>query len=177
MHTPSPDTSVVAPGKRHRSRFVVKPGYQIQFALLLVIFQFNVGLVYQGIMQMRVREAAEVAGSLRAFLAMNLWNEVLPWMLGISAAVSVFVYLIGLYFSNSIVGPLPRLRKALHQMAEGDYSPRLKFRPGDALEDLADDVNHLAAILQERAESGRLPEPLPPRSFEDSESQPASVRS
>lgn len=143
--------------QRRRSRFVVQPRYQIQFALLLVIFQFNVGIVYQGIMQMRMRQVAEEAGSLRNFMSMNLWNEALPWMLGVSAAVSVFVYLIGLYFSNTIVGPIPRLRRALHQISEGDYSPRLKFRPGDALEDLADDVNHLASTLQKRTESGVLP--------------------
>ena len=135
---------------RARRRFVVQPRYQIQFAILLVIFQFNVGIVYQGIMQMRVRQVAEQAGSLRNFLGMNLWNEALPWMLGVSAAVSVFVYLIGLYFSNTIVGPIPRLRRALRQIADGDYSPRLRFRPGDALEDLADDVNHLASSLEKR---------------------------
>lgn len=164
-------------GHRRRSRFVVQPRYQIQFALLLVIFQFNVGIVYQGIMQMRVRQLAEEAGSLRNFMGMNLWNEALPWMLGVSAAVSVFVYLIGLYFSNSIVGPIPRLRRALHQLAEGDYSPRLKFRPGDALEDLADDVNRLAVTLQKRTESGSLPlatKPESARKFEE-EIQPAAV--
>lgn len=137
-------------GPTKRRRFVVQPRYQVQFAVLLVIFQFNVGIVYQGIMQMRIRSLAEDAPSMAAFLQLNLWNEALPWMLVVSAAISVFVYLIGLFFSNTIVGPLPRLRAALHQITAGDYSPRLRFRPGDALEDLAQDVNELAASLDAR---------------------------
>jgi len=139
---------------KRRKRFVVQPRYQIQFAVLLVIFQFNVGIIYQGIMQMRIRQLAEDSGSMRNFIQLNLWNEALPWMLGVSAAVSVFVYLIGLFFSNTIVGPIPRLREALAKIAEGDFSPRLRFRPGDALEDLADDVNHLASSLDARYGSG-----------------------
>lgn len=152
---------------RRRRRFVVQPRYQIQFAVLLVIFQFNVGIIYQGIMQMRVRQLAEEAGSMRNFIQLNLWNEALPWMLGVSAAVSVFVYLIGLFFSNTIVGPIPRLRDALHKIAKGDFSPRLRFRPGDALEDLAEDVNHLAASLDAKYGAGSASAPAEEKKASD----------
>lgn len=146
-------------GPTRRRRFVVQPRYQVQFAVLLVIFQFNVGIVYQGIMQMRIRTLAEDAPSMTSFLQLNLWNEALPYMLAVSAAISVFVYLMGLFFSNTIVGPLPRLRASLQQLAEGDYSPRLRFRPGDALEDLAQDVNHLAATLDAKYGTAEAPAP------------------
>ncbi len=135
---------------RPRRRFVVNRRYQVQFAILLVIFQFNVGILYQGILQMRVGEIAQDAGTLANFTEMNLWNALLPSMLGISAVVALVTYVMGLFFSNSIVGPIPRLRAALQQIGRGDFSARLRFRPGDALEDVADDVNRLAAALDAR---------------------------
>ncbi|HKK72512.1 MAG TPA: HAMP domain-containing protein [Candidatus Krumholzibacteria bacterium] len=135
---------------RPRRRFVVNRRYQVQFAILLVIFQFNVGILYQGILQMRVDAIAREAGTLADFTEMNLWNALLPSMLGISVVVALVSYVMGLFFSNSIVGPIPRLRTALQQIARGDFSPRLRFRPGDALEDVADDVNRLAAALDAR---------------------------
>lgn len=149
-----PDTALPASEpRRSRRQFLVLPRYQMQFALLLVVFQFNVGLVYQGILQMRVVEIAEQSGNLAVFLNTNLWNAILPWMLAASTGVAAFVYIAGLLFSNSIVGPIPRLRNALGRMAAGDYSQRLEFRPGDALEDLARDVNQLAETLQRRVEN------------------------
>lgn len=143
--------------KVRRRTVLVSPRYQMQFALLLVVFQFNVGMVYQGVLQMRVVEVAENSGNLAVFLNTNLWSALLPWMLAASAGVAALVYVAGLLFSNSIVGPLPRLRDALHRMAEGDYSTRLEFRPGDALEELAADVNRLAETLQGRVEGAGHP--------------------
>jgi methyl-accepting chemotaxis protein len=152
------DTTLPASApRRSRRQFLVLPRYQMQFALLLVVFQFNVGLVYQGVLQMRVVEIAEQSGNLAVFLNTNLWNAILPWMLAASAGVAAFVYIAGLLFSNSIVGPIPRLRAALGRMAAGDYSARLEFRPGDALEDLARDVNQLAETLQRGVENERSP--------------------
>lgn len=144
--------STEAPKKPHalRRKWVVRPTYQNQFAVVLVAFQINVGLLYLGIMQFRMRSLIEEAGSLKVLLDTNLWSAFLPWIAAISGALGGIVWLIGLFFSNSIVGPIPRLQKTLRAMAAGDYSQRLSFRPGDALEDLAADMNALAEELESR---------------------------
>jgi methyl-accepting chemotaxis protein len=139
-----------------RRKWVVRPTYQNQFAVVLVAFQINVGLLYLGIMQFRMRSLLEQAGSLQVLLETNLWSAFLPWIAAISGALGAIVWMIGLFFSNSIVGPIPRLQSALQAMAAGDFSQRLKFRPGDALEDLATDVNALA----ERLANGTIGEEL-----------------
>lgn len=165
--------------KQHRRRFVVNPRYQMQFAILLVIFQFNVGILYQGIVQYRVRSVAEQSGSIHEFLQANLWNQVLPATLLVSAGVAVLVYLLGLFISSTMVGPIPRLSEALYRIGQGDFSPRLRFRPGDALEDLADDVNAMAVALDARY-GVRKPEAAGSRSGSSdqapAESEPVSPR-
>lgn len=154
-----------APAKKPRllrRKWVVKPRYQLQFAVVLVFFQINVGIVYQGIMQLRVQQLAEEAGGLQEFLELNLWTAALPWMAAVSLGLALIVWMVGLFFSNSIVGPLPRAQSALKAMAKGDYSQRLKFRPGDALEDLATDINKLAQTLEaQQGPSHGAPQPAP----------------
>jgi methyl-accepting chemotaxis protein len=133
------------------------PKYQRQLAMALAILQINTGLLYLGIMQFRVRNLAENSRDLPSFLEFNFWLEFLPWTLGISAGVAIAAWMMGLYFSNSIVGPIPRLRRTLEAMGQGDFSQRVKVRPGDAMEFLAEDLNQLAVKLD--GKYGRRPVP------------------
>jgi methyl-accepting chemotaxis protein len=137
--------------RRRRRRWLVKPRYQIFFALVLVLFQIDVGLIYLAVTQHHARRVAEAAPDLQHFLDADLWFSGLPLVVAVSLIMGMVVYLLGLRFSNQIVGPLPRLSATLRAMAQGDYSQRLKFRPGDALEELAADVNHLAESLERKA--------------------------
>lgn len=138
------------PRPHARRQWVVVPHYQKQLAMALAILQINTGLLYLGVMQFRVRDLAERAIDQREFLNLNLWMEFLPWTLGISAVVAVVAWFLGLFFSNSIVGPIPRLRRFLLALGQGDFSQRLKLRPGDALEPLSLDLNRLAIALDKR---------------------------
>lgn len=145
-----------SPSTRPRRRkFVVKGVYQNQFAAAVVAFQINVGILYVGIMQFRVQQIVDRAYDVEALQTTNWWSAFLPWILVISFAVGIVVWGLSLYFSNTIVGPMPRLQNALRAMAAGDYSQRLKFRPGDAIEEVADDVNALAESLQARFDAER----------------------
>jgi methyl-accepting chemotaxis protein len=155
-----------------RRKWVVRPTYQNQFAVVLVAFQINVGLLYLGIMQFRMRSLLEQAGSLQVLLETNLWSAFLPWIAAISGALGAIVWMIGLFFSNSIVGPVPRLQRALQAMAAGDFSQRLKFRPGDALEDLATDVNALAERLADGTIGQNLSEDEQPNTQEEEVAEP-----
>ena len=133
-----------------RRTWVVIPKYQRQLATALAILQINTGLLYLGIMQFRVRDLAENTRDLESFLALNFWLEFLPWTLGISVVVAMVAWIMGLYFSNTIVGPIPRLRSFLSALGQGDFSQRVKVRPGDAMEHLATDLNQLAVELDKQ---------------------------
>ncbi len=138
-------------GKRHgwlpRRTYIVNPKYQIQFAAVLVLLQINVGIMYLGILNHRFRDLAEGSGSLEILLAMDFWKESLPVMALGSLVASLVVSWIGIRYSNQIVGPIPRMTRAMRELAQGNTRQRLVFRPGDALEELADEFNSMCESL------------------------------
>lgn len=130
-----------------RRTYIVNPRYQIQFAAVLVLLQINVGIMYLGILNHRFRDLAEGSGSLEILLAMDFWKESLPVMALGSLVASLIVSWIGIRYSNQIVGPIPRLTRAMRELAQGNTKQSLVFRPGDALEELAEEFNSMCASL------------------------------
>ncbi|RKZ12319.1 hypothetical protein DRQ53_08500 [bacterium] len=137
----------MASNKRPRRQWIVNPRFQFQFAAVLVLMHVNIGFLYQVALHYRTRKLAEEAGSLQAYLDIEPWVSLWPAML-ISAVISgAVVFYIGVRFSNQIVGPLPRVTRALGDIAAGRPASHLKFRRGDVLEDLAIQVNSLSDSL------------------------------
>ena len=130
-----------------RRQMIVNPRFQMQFALILVLLHINVGFLYQIALHYRVQNLAAEAGSIDAFLQLDPWTAIWPAMLVAGVISSLAVFFIGIRYSHQIVGPLPRISKALRQIAAGENPDRLKFRPGDVLEDLAAEVNHVADAM------------------------------
>jgi len=64
--------------------------------------------------------------------------------------MAILMFLLALWVSNRLVGPVPRLRSAMQQVSRGDYSARLKFRPEDLLGSIAEEFNQMADALQRR---------------------------
>jgi len=61
------------------------------------------------------------------------------------------VIVTGILMTHKVAGPLVRIHAALAQMAEGNFDIHLTLRKGDALFELADSINRLAASLRRRA--------------------------
>lgn len=62
-----------------------------------------------------------------------------------------FVVWFGIRLTHRVAGPLVRIQAAISHMASGDFNVHLTLRKGDALPELADAINRLAASLRERA--------------------------
>lgn len=67
--------------------------------------------------------------------------------------VSILVIILGasfltILFSNRVAGPAFRIRNALKQITEGDYSVRVRLRKGDQLKSLSEDLNEFVAKLE-----------------------------
>lgn len=60
-------------------------------------------------------------------------------------------------FSHRFVGPIVRLRREIHELANGKTNPPLKFRDNDYWQELAVDFNEIAQQLAEaKSEIARL---------------------
>jgi methyl-accepting chemotaxis protein len=153
-----PDPGMAMTESNHpRRRLVVDPRFQFRFAFLLVLLHVNVGFLYQIALHYRMRALAEDAGSLEAFLALDPWKVIGPSMLLAGLVSSLVVFFLGLRYSHQIVGPLPRITRALRRIATGAQPERLQFRSGDILEELASEVNQVADRMQLTAKPA--PEP------------------
>ena len=61
------------------------------------------------------------------------------------------LFWVAIFYTHKIAGPLVRIMVALEQMAHGNFDIHLALRKGDGLQDLAEDVNRLAAYLRSRS--------------------------
>lgn len=99
----------------------------------------------------------------------QFWQSAGPFMVVLAALLPIFVW-DTVKLTNRIVGPMCRVRSALHQVNAGDRQTQpLKFREGDFWVDLADELNTAIKRLQDATED-RSPE-----SFEEQEPEKAAV--
>ena len=58
-----------------------------------------------------------------------------------------FLIWVVILLTHKVAGPLIRINAAIAQMAEGNYNVHLALRKGDAMTELANSINRLAARL------------------------------
>ena len=140
-------------GSRHQRRrqTVVLRGLQFRVALMALVGQLIVILAYQSALQLRIGERISLASSAETEVALrSVFADSLVTLLIMGPVMSVLMFLLALWVSNRLVGPLPRLRQAMRQIGQGDYSARLGFRPEDLLLSVSEEFNRMADALQRR---------------------------
>ena len=140
-----------APAQSYRRRqYLVNRPLQYRFVgALLLFFLVLAVVVILGIY-------VALWGTLYSFelhqdpLTVALFRTV-GWVVAVELLLlAPLVFLVGVFISHKVAGPLVRIHAVLAQMAEGRYDIRLTLRKGDALTELADDINRLAAALRQR---------------------------
>ncbi|MBN1477751.1 HAMP domain-containing protein [Candidatus Sumerlaeota bacterium] len=70
------------------------------------------------------------------------------WVIGTIALLAVFLFLwLGMVLTQRIVSPLRQMRAQVQEIAEGNLDQRVDVRTNDELQDLAQNVNLMAARL------------------------------
>ena len=142
--------------KKHlRRQYLVDRRYQLGFVtrLLGIIFvaAFVSSLVSMAIMWNSMYDPVmpdqTMLATAASAVAMTLLIEVL-------LAVPIVFYL-GIRSTHRVVGPLPRIKRALEAIGRGDFSQRLTLRSGDVLEDLVESINKMAEQLEQSKSSKR----------------------
>ena len=65
-----------------------------------------------------------------------------------------FIFFISIRFSHRVAGPLPKIYRALREIAQGRFDVNLVLRKNDELKELAGEINTMAASLKQR-ETGK----------------------
>lgn len=63
--------------------------------------------------------------------------------------MGLFTFLFWVFFSKNIFGPIVPFRQHLDKLCKGDFASRVRLRKGDEFKDLAEDLNHLAELLEQ----------------------------
>lgn len=134
-----------------RTIFVINPKFQYKFSLMMcsivfigsLIYPFTIYELYEKIIAMQPQNAMELESN-RSYLLMLLASMEFAF-LGI-------VFVICIFLSHKIAGPMYKLQNHLKNLREtGDVHP-VFFRNGDNFHEIADEVNHLVEHLSAQRE-------------------------
>ena len=89
-------------------------------------------------------------GAERDAMAVSLFTTVWWSLIFELLLVAPFVVFMGVLISHKVAGPLIRIQSALTRMTNGHYDVHLRLRKRDALVELAEGINLLAASLRTR---------------------------
>lgn len=154
----------MAQQKYKRKIYIIDPGFQyrmirksclvgVAIILMSLFFLAMVHHLYGDVQMMMVTQPNPfISDSTSTTLPPpepdSLLNLLWPVM-----AVSVGITLLFLFFyvtieTHRMAGPIFRIRKVLHEMAEGDISGEVHLRKKDEFKHLAKDVDHLKISLR-----------------------------
>ncbi|MBI3324273.1 MAG: HAMP domain-containing protein [Candidatus Omnitrophica bacterium] len=133
-----------------RRTLLVDREYQLRFITRLAMMVFGVAgtssLIAMAILW-RAMDQPELTGHM--YVAAALVGSGLTLLLELVIALPITYYL-GLRQTHKVVGPIPRMIRMLQAIGAGDFSQRIRLRPGDALVDVATAINQMTENLQKR---------------------------
>lgn len=141
--------------KRKLRNYLVEPKFQIKFGLFFFGFglfastltQFIVYLNYEKLSQ-QIGAAKHLSPADQVWITENGQNVLLQQLglLGLIFALICFGF--GIVITHRVYGPLRKINRFVHHLAEGDYSGFLILRTNDELKELARNLNTLCDRLK-----------------------------
>ena len=130
-----------------RRIYLINPKFQIKFSLFLCFLIALVSVIYPYTLYQIIESVINnYAGD--ATILKQKRNALLiilgAWQLGFSA----LVFIISIFFSHKIAGPLYKLKNYLIQIKEGQTVDKLFFRKGDYFQEIAEEFNHAMDKIQ-----------------------------
>jgi hypothetical protein len=97
---------------------------------------------------------------LEAITELDRLRMMARWAVGITLLVqlvffSSLIFLISLFWTHKIAGPLYRLRLTFERLSHGDWTPMARVRDGDQLQEIPPTLNAGMAALRDQAAARR----------------------
>jgi signal transduction histidine kinase len=136
-----------------RNTYLINPEFQIKFSLYVCGLVFVSSIIYPltiydlitSFITFMASKNPQVASQLEGkrsslILILSLWQ----------IGFTVLVFIICIFFSHKIAGPMYKLQKFLRAKKDGLESGKLFFRKGDYFQEVADDFNDVFEELEEQ---------------------------
>lgn len=135
-----------------RRRYMIARAFQLKFAGMILVFMFCVTLftaftIYYNVWVLLGGKLANVYPQGRLVAILKSANISLFYRMFF---LSPLVFILAIVLSHRIAGPIYRMKRDLDEIAAGNYSKRLRLRKTDELKDVAESINNLIDILEEK---------------------------
>ena len=136
--------------KHRRTKYLIKPKYQIAMALGVIISIITYSHVFSVIIFYALYSEMSTASSIpelirASSIAMFLHKTFWPGVFAVALMAGIHI----LFFSHRTVGPIYRFEKQLEALRDGDYSSRVHLRKQDEFENMEGLFNELGVNLEQ----------------------------
>ena len=143
--------SAPSPGVNRRRTHLIKKSFQIK-AFLFIFLITLCGISLHSFFLVHLMGAAKTSATAGSVLTMRI--VVQDFFITLVLLV-VLDYVMGILGTHLIAGPIFKFQKFMHRMAKGDLSGEVVLRKGDALTDVAEDMNETLSGLRALVERDR----------------------
>ena len=146
------------PYKRKLSNYLLQPLLQVKLGLYSIILAMlfvtlmiwmlhaNFYRFYDLVLELTdLRE--EVTIILDSYI-----NQMIVWTAMIAALYLVVTVLASIFFTHRLIGPSYAFRRHIQELSKGNFRSRVNLRKADAFSEVAEDLNHLASVLETNAQ-------------------------
>jgi hypothetical protein len=143
----------------HRKIYLINPQFQIKFSLYVCLLIFLSSLIYPitifellssfldfaALNAERIPEFRRLTNNLEE-KRNNLIIVLVLWQLGFIG----LAFVVNIFLTHKVAGPLFKLKKFFHAIANGEDHGKLYFRNGDYFSDLAESYNAAMISIREK---------------------------
>jgi signal transduction histidine kinase len=135
----------------NRKIFIINPKFQLKLSFIICLLVLLGSVIYPK----TIYDLFEKIIALQPELAQRYIESrqsLLNVLFLIEGAFLGLAFLIGIFISHKIAGPMYKMQKYLQDFREGDVDYPLNFRDGDNFQEVADELNITIEHIQNRTE-------------------------
>lgn len=152
-----------ATGKPSRSirNYALQPLLQVRLGMYSVLLSLVFAAVISAILYLNLAKFSDIILQLTGVEdeVKDLLNQyIAPAKLQVAIAVLVYVavnLIVTILYTHKLIGPTIAFRRHIRMIAEGKLQYRTVLRKGDAFSEIAEDLNKLSSLLEQRAKSSQ----------------------
>jgi len=137
-----------------RRNYFIERSFQTRFILKFCMLVVAGGLLTIGILYFLALRSTTVSIINLSVVVKSTADFLLPILiqtvLVVMVLLSIATIIVTLFVSHKIAGPLYRIKKAMHDLGEGDFTTQITLRRLDQLKNLAEEFNSMVNKLKAR---------------------------
>ena len=131
---------------RKRKIYLINPQFQLRFSSYIAFIIIGVSIVYPIIILQMMDYFIQQQGGMTPEI-FNKRQSLLLVIVGWQIGYIITMFIICIFFSHKVAGPLYKLNLYLRKIANNERVDRVKFRKGDYFPELADSFNDAVKTL------------------------------